>query len=177
MRPHYKKKSFDFSLLAFFIFSLGYQFLFYRHGLNLWDEGVIYGGVYRIMDGQIVNRDFFGYPPGQYYLPAFFFKLFGPSIEIGRLMWIPLTSLMASACLLISRKLINGKWVWVPPIFLLAAPSMYYNRVFPLFVVINLYFLFRLTEGINLRSFASALFSAASTLFFLRKRSASSLFS
>lgn len=172
-----QQKSLDLSLCAFFFFSMGYQFLFYRYGLNLWDEGIIYSGVDRLMYGQTVNRDFFGYQPGQYYLLAIFFKLFGPSIETGRLIWIPMTSLMAATTLLLSRKLTDGKWAWVPPILLLAAPSMYYNRFFPLFVVVNLYFLFQLTERLCLKSLVSALFSAAITFFFSGKRSASYPFS
>ncbi len=165
------------TLWGFFVFSLVYQSLFYRYGLNLWDEGVIYSGAARLLDGQSINTDFFGYQPGRYYLLALFFKLLGPSIETGRIMWVPLTSLMVTLTLVVSRKMIEGKWAWFPPLFLLAAPSMVYSRFFPLFTVINLYFLCRLAENFHRKNLAFSLLSAAGTFFFSKKRSASLLFS
>lgn len=169
-----KNKSFNLSPWTFFLFSLAYQSLFYRYGLNHWDEGVIYSGTARLLDGQVVNRDFFGYLAGRYYLLAVFFKIFGTSIETGRLMWIPFTSLMATLGLLIARRLAPGIWAWLPPVFLLAAPSMYYNRFFPFFVVFNLYFLCLLVERPVLKNMFLSLLSAAFTFFFFGKRWASS---
>ncbi len=159
-------KRIDYPLCALFFFSMAYQFIFYRYGLNLWDEGVIYSGVARFLDGELINRDFYAYQPGRYYMLAFFFKWFGATIETGRLMWIPLTSLMAALTLVLSRRLMSGAWSWLPPLLLLAAPSYYYNRYFPLLIVVNLYFLYRLAERPHLKNLALSVFMASFTFFF-----------
>lgn len=167
-----KNRQFDFALWGFFFFSLFYQSLFYQYGLNLWDEGVIYSGAVRLLNGETVNNDFFGYQPGRYYLLAFFFKLFGVSVESGRIMWIPLTSAMVTVTLVLSRRLIKGRWAWMPPLLLLIAPSMYYNRFLPLFLVFNLYFLFRMVEKFNLKELVLGFLFAVFTFFFSEKTSA-----
>ncbi len=49
------------------------------------DEGIILQGAQRILDGEVLYRDFFSYfTPGSYYLLAGIFKIFGSSMLVAR---------------------------------------------------------------------------------------------
>lgn len=51
----------------------------------MYDEGVIVYGATRVLDGDVIFRDFWSvYPPGQFYLLALLFKIFGPSLLVVR---------------------------------------------------------------------------------------------
>lgn len=57
-----------------------------NRGINIFDEGIIYGGAMRLLAGQMVHRDFYSvYGPGSYALLAGLFKVFGPGFLIGRI--------------------------------------------------------------------------------------------
>ena len=69
--------------LATFLLSLGYLLLFRRYTWIDPDEGIILQGAQRILDGQVVYRDFFSFfTPGSYYLTAFCLRLFGNTIIV-----------------------------------------------------------------------------------------------
>ncbi len=54
--------------------------------IGLYDEGVILFGGRRVMDGDLIYRDFYSnYGPGQFYTLAALFKLLSPSILVERL--------------------------------------------------------------------------------------------
>ena len=64
-----------------FGFSAAYFGFFYQYTLINGDEGIILQGAQRILQGQVLYRDFFAFiTPGSYYWIAFFFKIFGSSI-------------------------------------------------------------------------------------------------
>ncbi len=63
-----------------------YYLLFINKGLILFDEGYIVHFAERIVQGQVPYYDFFiQYTPGFFYILAFFFKIFGTSILVGRI--------------------------------------------------------------------------------------------
>ena len=53
--------------------------------VNVYDEGLILFGAARVMDGAIPHRDFYTlYGPGQFYILAALYKIFGASVLIER---------------------------------------------------------------------------------------------
>ena len=131
-------------LLCFIAFS-GYQLIFYKYGLNLWDEGGLAYGSLRVLNGEIplVDFGFDGYPPGRYFLAALFFKIFGIHLGSIRLLFVALTSLMAILFYRVSREIMDKNFSIISTLLLISAPSMYYNRLFPICAVINIYFISR----------------------------------
>jgi len=72
-------------IIALLIFSVSLAYLcLFRSYANLdCDEGIVLQGAQRILDGQVLYRDFFSfYTPGSYYLFALLFKLFGSSMLV-----------------------------------------------------------------------------------------------
>lgn len=67
---------------------MSYVILFIGMSLrpNIYDEGIILTGAMRVASGQIPHQDFYAnYGPGQFYLLAGLFKLFGESVFVERL--------------------------------------------------------------------------------------------
>src|SRR5713226_6683617 len=66
--------------LAIFLLSFLYLCVFRRYSWVDPDEGIILQGAQRILDGQVLYRDFFSFfTPGSYYLFALLFRVFGDS--------------------------------------------------------------------------------------------------
>jgi hypothetical protein len=66
--------------------SFAYQAISMDAVIGLYDEGNILFGARRVMDGDLIHRDFYSnYGPGQFYTIAMLFKLFSPSVLVERL--------------------------------------------------------------------------------------------
>ena len=66
--------------LAIFLLSFLYLYVLRRYTWIDPDEGIILQGAQRILDGQVLYRDFFSFfTPGSYYLFALVFRVFGDS--------------------------------------------------------------------------------------------------
>src|SRR5216683_2303336 len=62
-----------------------YLRLFYDYTTLHTDEGIVLQGAQRILQGQVLYRDFFSfYTPGSYYWTALLLRLFGNSILVAR---------------------------------------------------------------------------------------------
>ncbi len=69
--------------LVIFLLSFLYLCIFRRATSIDLDEGIILQGAQRILDGQILYRDFFSFfTPGSYYLLALVFRIFGDSYVV-----------------------------------------------------------------------------------------------
>src|SRR5215203_3134659 len=71
--------------LGLFAISFLLQILTMQRYLNPYDEGFVTFDALRILRGDIPYRDFWTqHAPGQFYVLAFLFKIFGPSIMVER---------------------------------------------------------------------------------------------
>ena len=158
-----------------YIVLAAYFWSFCKYGLNIWDEGGYANGTLRTLNGERALVDFNpnGYLPGRYWYGMLFFKLFGveiQSLRIGVLLFTPAMVIMIYS---MGRKIMPAGFALLAALFMLSAPSMYYNRFYTFFVVLNLYFLINVLEKRNLASlfglgtaiFLSALFKFEVTLF------------
>ncbi|HJN02455.1 MAG: glycosyltransferase family 39 protein [Nitrospinota bacterium] len=161
-----------------FVFYTAYQLIFYKHGLNLWDEGALAYGALRFLNGEIplVDFGFDGYPPGRYFLAASFFKIFGVNLTSLRLLFVILTSIMAILFYHISKNIMDKNFAVISTLLLLSAPSMYYNRLFPICTVINIYFISRYINSARKFDFALSILAALLTLLFKTEIGAVSIF-
>ncbi len=134
---------------------IGYFYSFSQYGFNIWDEGGFANGTLRTLNGQKALEDFNpnGYLPGRYIYGAFFFKLLG--IEIQSLRWsvILITPGMVFMVYAIARKIMPPGFAFLAALFMLSAPSMYYNRFFPFFTVLNLFCLLNVFEKKRIQDF------------------------
>ncbi|MGH7699557.1 MAG: hypothetical protein ACREMJ_03420 [Gemmatimonadales bacterium] len=72
--------------VALALVSLAYIVLGFNRGLSIYDEAIPVLAAARILDGDLPYRDFWTiYPPGQLYLLAGLFKVFGTSLVVSRL--------------------------------------------------------------------------------------------
>ncbi|MFT4579299.1 MAG: hypothetical protein ACI9UO_002133 [Nitrospinales bacterium] len=162
-------------LLIIYAGLLAYFLSFSRYGLNIWDEGGYANGTLRTLNGERALIDFNpnGYLPGRYWYGLLFFKLFGVEIQSLRIGVALLTPAMILMVYSISRKIMPAGFSFLAALFMLSAPSMYYNRFYPFFVVLTLYFLTKTIEKRNLMSlvglitaiFLSSFFKFEVTLF------------
>ena len=102
-----------------------------------------------------------------------FFKLFGIEIQSLRLGVLLITPPMILMLYSIGRKIMPAGFALLAALFMLSAPSMYYNRFFTFFVILNLYLIINFFKKKNLTSlagfgvgiFLSAFFKFEVTLF------------
>lgn len=107
-------------LVAVFVFSLGYLRVGLEHGLSLYDEGVVNVGATRILAGELPYRDYWEcHAPGQLYLTAAVFKLFGPSVIVGRILVLLMCAALAMVVFNLAR-LVAGGWAWLVWLLFLA---------------------------------------------------------
>ncbi len=75
-------------------------------GVKLYDEGTPVYGALRVLDGEVPYRDFWTvYPPGQLYLLAAVFSLFGVSLMADRVIFVITVATVALLVYLIGRRL------------------------------------------------------------------------
>ena len=147
---------------------VAYFLSFSRYGLNIWDEGGYANGTLRTLNGEKALIDFNpnGYLPGRYWYGLLFFKLFGVEIQSLRIGVALLTPAMILMVYSISRKIMPSGFAFLAALFMLSAPSMYYNRFYPFFVVLTLYFLTKTIEKRNLVSLVGLVFAIFLSSFF-----------
>ena len=158
-----------------YIALLAYFWSFSKYGLNIWDEGGYANGTLRALNGERALIDFNpnGYLPGRYWYGMLFFKLFGVDIQSLRIAVLLITPPMVLMIYSIGRKIMPAGFALLAALFMLSAPSMYYNRFFTFFIVLNLYLITNFLHKKNLGSLAglgvgillSAFFKFEVTLF------------
>jgi hypothetical protein len=96
--------------LLLFISSCLYLRLFYDYTLLNADEGIVLQGAQRIIEGQVLYRDFFSfYTPGSYYWMALLFRIFGSSLLVGRAALVIYGGVFSVLTYLLARR-ICARW-------------------------------------------------------------------
>jgi hypothetical protein len=91
--------------IAVFGITVLYLLPFLRFTVFNADEGITLQGAQRILHGQVLYRDFFGfYTPGSYYWDALIMRIFGSSIGSMRLMLIMEGGALSTVTYLITRR-------------------------------------------------------------------------
>lgn len=127
---------------------MAFIFLLYmmRYGIFPYDDGVLLYGAERILAGNIPYKDFYlVYTPGNLYLLALVFKIFGPSMMIERILNTIVSLFILINTYLITRKLTKNFYALIFTIFLTTfciwLDSSYANQNLPL--------LFSLLSGLS----------------------------
>lgn len=111
-------------LLIFFV-SILFLSQFFNKGASFQDDGFYYNSVERVVQGQIVYKDFFYiYPPALLYLLAPLFVLIEKSIIIGRYLLLFVFALSNVIIYLLGKKL-------MPPFYALIASVLTFIWLFP----------------------------------------------
>jgi len=118
--------------LFLFFSTAAYLVSFSSYGINLWDEGGIYQGGLRYLDGQRVAVDFYGYAPGRYYLVEAVFRLFGSDMLPVRQLFAAATGLFAVFAFHIGRRLMPPFYTAAAVLLVVSAPAVYYQRFYGL---------------------------------------------
>jgi 4-amino-4-deoxy-L-arabinose transferase-like glycosyltransferase len=110
-----------------FLLSLAYLCLFRRYTQIEPDEGIILQGAQRILQGEVLYRDFFSFfTPGSYYLPALLFKIFGSSMLVARTALALYGSILAVVSFLLARR-VCGRSVALAAAALVTLTSLPYR--------------------------------------------------
>ncbi len=116
---HYLKLFFGYVI----VFAITYWYLsYYRNMLYSLsaDEGIFLYGAKRVLDGQVIYRDFFShFFPGNYYLLALIYKLFGYSFSVAREAVVIIDCLINVLVFYLSYKALKAWYAILPPLFFL----------------------------------------------------------
>jgi hypothetical protein len=79
-----------------FLLSCVILFLGMSRRPNMYDEGISLTGAMQVLAGQLPHRDFYSlYGPGEFYMLAGLFKIFGPSMLVARLFDLLIKAILA----------------------------------------------------------------------------------
>jgi hypothetical protein len=118
-----KMKTIKLLLACIVTFGISYFYLsYYRNAFYdlTADEGYIIYGAKRVLEGQILYKDFFQFHvPGDFYLLALMYKLFGYSFIVARETTVIIDSLINTLLFYLSYKAIKSWYAVLPPLFFL----------------------------------------------------------
>jgi hypothetical protein len=122
-------------IVLFFIGLLGLLFINIKSPFNFYDEGFAVLGGERVLHGEVPYRDFWAlYPPGQFYLLAGSFKLFGSDLMTSRTYDTLVRFAIVVCVYAVTRRLVGrGLALFLALViaFMLAAVGFYSYAIFP----------------------------------------------
>jgi 4-amino-4-deoxy-L-arabinose transferase-like glycosyltransferase len=140
-------------VLLLFVATCLYLRLFYDYTNLNGDEGVILQGAQRILNGEVLYRDFFSFStPGSYYWMALLFKVFGNSILVARAALVVYGGVFSVLTYLLARR-VCSRWTAVFTVYLLTLTCLPYvfmalhNWDSTLWACLALYFAVRFLEA------------------------------
>jgi hypothetical protein len=73
------------TIISVFLVAVLYLIVCMNRNVNIYDEGFILFDATRVLDGDLIHRDFYSiYGPGQIYVLAALYKIFGASVLVER---------------------------------------------------------------------------------------------
>jgi hypothetical protein len=124
--------AFALALLSLLVF-LGY----WDYGIND-DEGYLLGGVIRVLDGEVLYRDFHHtYAPGGFYLVALLFRVFGEDLLVLRALWLVLRVSIVVLAYLAGRRILPRTGAAAAALLFVAAPGPWHKSFFHFFLLAN----------------------------------------
>lgn len=153
--------------LVIFLLSFLYLCAFRRYCWVDPDEGIILQGAQRILDGQVLYRDFFSFfTPGSYYLFAAIFRIFGNSYMVGHTALAFLGAAFSPVTYLLARRVCSRQTSLLVTglMTVTAVPCRFvviHNWDSTLWACLALYYAVRLLESPNAKwAFAAATFTS-----------------
>ena len=139
-------------LIIYFIYGLSRI----KYGINVYDEGLVLCNAESILNGNIPYKDFWTiYTPGQYYLVAMLFKIFGYQIITTRIFSDILLILSLACIYLIIKEIIPEKIALIFLVFTMIALGTFgFGSVSPvgtalLFILINCIYMIKYIKTNN----------------------------
>jgi hypothetical protein len=124
------RKTLLLAALAVFMAALVYFSSYAEYGLA-YDEGYLLDGVEKVMDGQLIYRDFHHtYAPGRFYLVAAAFKVFGKNLLVERYVFAFLQALKCMFAFLIVWEVTRSRLAFLAPLLILIAPGPWHKVFF-----------------------------------------------
>ena len=116
-------------------------------GLMMTDEGALFMGASRIVDGQVPYRDFHHfYGPGRFYLLAGLFELFDRSVLVMRSMLAAMRVLTVVLTFLVGARLVPIAYALVPAGVVLLIPGPWFKTFTPLAGLLSMWLTLRYLE-------------------------------
>lgn len=133
-----------------------YFLSFVRYGLP-YDEGYLLDGVERIMEGQVMYRDFHHtYAPGRFYLIGAAFGIAGKHIYVERVIFALLQAVKCMLAFLIVKKITRSNWAYLAPLLILAAPGAWHKVFFSSLGLLSVYAVMSAVESDSMRRYLLA---------------------
>jgi hypothetical protein len=110
-----------------------------RYGFAF-DEGYLLDGVDKVMEGQLIYRDFYHtYAPGRFYLVAAAFEVFGRNLLVEHYVFAALEALKCMLAFLIVYEVTRSRIAFLAPLLVMIAPGPWHKVFFSSFGFLALY--------------------------------------
>jgi hypothetical protein len=106
-----------------------------KRNINVYDEGLILTGAVRVLDGAVPHRDFYAnYGPGQFYILAALYKVFGVSVLVKRAWDIVVQSCsVVLVFIIVSQVARRGIAVWSAVVSIISLGACQDHYGYPIF--------------------------------------------
>jgi hypothetical protein len=123
--------------LALSLLALSVFLTYWDYGIND-DEGYLLGGVSRVLAGEVLYRDFHHtYAPGNFYLVALLFRVFGEDLLVLRALWLALRVAIVFLAYAAGRRLLGRPAAAAAALLFIAAPGPWHKSFFHFFLLAN----------------------------------------
>jgi 4-amino-4-deoxy-L-arabinose transferase-like glycosyltransferase len=158
------------------LFSVVYLFIFVRVLWRVGDEGLVVYGAQLVAEGNLPYRDFFEvFGPGSFYWLALFFKVFGTSFFVARMVLLITGAVIVILIYWMTRRIYHGSFDMLPSLFFLIvgiplwpATNHHWDSILFALLAIALFFLWQ-DKGNNFYLFASGMLSGVTSCFIQQK--------